>query len=196
MSQPHQWCETPYQSQKYNFRPLCLSLDKKLRLNTLQNPKKRDISQSVRLADYLRNFPLAMKHHHLVRKTTGAEWFAQPMNRDRFWIDLQNRLLDIDIFWSYMANRIDTDRDRPYVLTDQASGRQVEGRIVEKWSIGPYRMMSFRCSAAKRPVRPTTTLTIARPENALKTMGRVKVVRVLQYRGRSVLLDCRVLKTK
>ena len=51
-------------------------------------------------------------------------------------------------------------------------------------------------SAAKRPVRPTTTLTIARPENALKTMGRVKVVRVLQYRGRSVLLDCRVLKTK
>lgn len=108
----------------------------------------------------------------------------------------REKLENIAIFEDRMANRIDTDRDRPYILTDQSSGRQFQVRIVGNWWVGRYRMMSFRCRGRKRSVPLLTTLRIARPDHLTRTMGRVKVIRVLPYHGRSTLLDCRVLKTK
>jgi hypothetical protein len=94
-----------------------------------------------------------------------------------------------------MANRIDTDRDRPYILEN--GGHEIEAKMIEKWRLGRFAMLSFRCGASQcKRVGPQTTLNVARPGNTRRPMGRVKIVRVLPYGGKSLLLDCRVLKTK
>jgi hypothetical protein len=95
-----------------------------------------------------------------------------------------------------MANRIATDPSRPYVLTDQANGRQIEATLIERWSIVGRRLASFRVGEEGRRLRRQATLTIARPEHPNRPMARAKVVRNPLPNGRGFIIDLLLFKTK